>query len=72
MFSSDFCEFSKDTFFYRTTPDDCFWIRKIFCNIFLLKQNFNIFSNKTLLITTVYNKTLLWIEKKIVNQTKSF
>ena len=66
VFSSEFCEFSKNTFFYRTTPGDCFWICKIFCNIFSLKQNFNIFSNKTLLITTVYNKTLLWIEKKII------
>ena len=25
MFSCEFCEISKNIFFYRTPPDDCFW-----------------------------------------------
>ena len=29
VFSCEFCEFSKNTFFYRTPPSDCFWTVKL-------------------------------------------
>ena len=36
MFSCGFCEISKNTFFYKTPPDDCFWNSNL---IHFLKRN---------------------------------
>ena len=36
MFSCEFCEISKNTFFYRTTPGDCFCIYKFLYDTILL------------------------------------
>ena len=29
VFSSEFCEISKNAFFYRTPPDNCFWLETV-------------------------------------------